>query len=108
MGSIIGFFTGFGIVNKKLVQLPFYYKFGIWFGGYVGGKVVGEVIGGFTFNSNLKTLLTGVPFYEKENQVPNIEKLYYFLDDDKNYEPNVHHHGRNSLARTLGFFKYLI
>lgn len=44
-------------------------------------------------NTQLKKLCVGAPVYEDAYQVPEIDKLFFFLDDDNNYEPNLWHHG---------------
>jgi len=31
--------------------------------------------------------------------VPELDKLYFFLDDDKNYEPSLWHHGTTTAKK---------
>ena len=37
--------------------------------------------------------LVGAPIYNDKHRLPELDKLYFFLDDDKNYEPSLLHHG---------------
>lgn len=34
-----------------------------------------------------------MPFFKDPNQVVELDKLYFFLDDDNNFKPNLFHHG---------------
>jgi len=36
--------------------------------------------------------MDGAPVWEKKIDVPELDKLFYFLDDDKKFEPSLWHH----------------
>lgn len=38
-------------------------------------------------------LLDGAPVYKNRAEVPELDKMYFFLDDDNNYEPSLYYHG---------------
>ena len=38
-------------------------------------------------------LIDGAPIYSNINDVVELDKKFFFLDDDHNYEPNLLHHG---------------
>ncbi|EGR29092.1 hypothetical protein IMG5_163230 [Ichthyophthirius multifiliis] len=42
--------------------------------------------------NKVKSLLVGVPVYQKMVDVPELDKLFFILDDDKNYQPSLNHH----------------
>ncbi len=44
-------------------------------------------------NNDVNRLLNGAPLWEKKFDVPELDKLYFFLDDDNKYEPSLWHHG---------------
>lgn len=46
-----------------------------------------------TGNAQLRTLCIGAPVFEKADEVPELDKMFFFLDDDNNYEPSLWHHG---------------
>jgi hypothetical protein len=33
------------------------------------------------------------PFWKDQHRVPELDKVYFELDDRKNFEPNILHHG---------------
>lgn len=47
----------------------------------------------FSNNKEYLRLLDGAPLYKNKVDVPELDKLYFFLDDDKNYEPSLYYHG---------------
>jgi len=40
----------------------------------------------------VRKLLNGAPVYEKKIDVPELDKVFFFLDDDNNYKPSLNHH----------------
>ena len=48
------------------------------------------------WNQKLQNLvykeLDGAPIWSNKYDVPELDKLYFFLDDDNNFEPNIWHH----------------
>lgn len=44
-------------------------------------------------NHQIKNLCRGAPVYDRPEEVPEIDKLFFFLDDDNHYEPSIWHHG---------------
>lgn len=91
--------TGYGLleaVNRinKLSHLNLYYR--------IAAVVVPTLAARFaapTFfwrsgaTKEVNKLLEGAPLWEKKFDVPELDKLYFFLDDDNGYEPNLWHHG---------------
>lgn len=45
-------------------------------------------------NDSLKKALDGAPVWEKKYDVPELDKLYFELADENNYEPTLLHHGQ--------------
>ncbi|KRX05600.1 hypothetical protein PPERSA_12778 [Pseudocohnilembus persalinus] len=43
--------------------------------------------------SDINQQLDGAPLWENKFDVPELDKLYFFLDDDNNYKPNLWYHG---------------
>ena len=43
--------------------------------------------------SEVNKLLNGAPLWSKKSDLPELDKMYFFLDDDQNYTPNLWHHG---------------
>jgi len=60
--SLLGYFSG---------------SFGYW-------KFLGE--------HQRKICLNGAPLYSKKFDVPDLNNLYFYLDDDQNYKPTLFHH----------------
>lgn len=46
-----------------------------------------------TGNPEIRKLLNGAVVYDTPFEVPELDKMYYFLDDDQHYEPSLWHHG---------------
>lgn len=44
-------------------------------------------------NEEILKLLDGSPVYKNRAEVPELDKMYFFLDDDNNYEPSLYYHG---------------
>ena len=36
----------------------------------------------------------GIPFFKDASKIVNLEKTFFFLDDDNNFNPSMFHHGR--------------
>jgi len=45
--------------------------------------------------SSIRKLLAqgNTPFWKDEHRVPELDKVFFELDDRKNFEPNILHHG---------------
>jgi hypothetical protein len=41
----------------------------------------------------MKEVFEGLPVWKEISNVVEIDKKFFFLDDDNNYEPNLFHHG---------------
>mmetsp|Transcript_50910 Transcript_50910/g.58527 ORF Transcript_50910/g.58527 Transcript_50910/m.58527 type:complete len:152 (-) Transcript_50910:202-657(-) len=55
-------------------------------------------------NSQIKKLCAGAPVYDTAAEVPEIDKLYFFLDDDHHYEPSLWHHGTFKPVRPKKYY----
>merc|ERR1711937_399273 len=55
--------------------------------------------------NTVKQILDGAPVWTNKSEVPELDKLFFFLDDDKNYEPSLWHHGLNSISRPKELFR---
>ena len=44
-------------------------------------------------NQEIKRICDGAPVFNNIADVPELDKMYFYLDDDNNYEPSLWHHG---------------
>jgi len=58
-------------------------------------------------NTELKKLINGAPVYDNVVEVPELDKMFFFLDDDNNYEPSIYHHGVTRIQKPKKFYTYL-
>ena len=95
-GASIATYLGLEAVNRVgiLAKQPFLRKaaiVGVF--ALVGGVGGSQAYWRTTGDAELKKHLAGAPVYENKFDVPELDKLYFFLDDDNNYEPSLYHHG---------------
>jgi hypothetical protein len=45
--------------------------------------------------------MTGHPVFEAKRDVPELDKMFFFLDDDNNYQPSLLHHGITGLRKNF-------
>ena len=38
---------------------------------------------------------TGIPYFEDSKKIVNLEKTFFFLDDDQSFKPSLFHHARS-------------
>jgi len=50
--------------------------------------------------------LNGAPVYEDFFEVPELDKMYFWLDDDNNYEPSLWHHGVTKIQKPKRFYTF--
>ena len=70
--------------------------------GYRGGIVLGASACSGLFSyvlynklvayPEMLRILHGAPVFENLSEVPELDKAYFILDDDNNYEPSLWHH----------------
>ena len=55
------------------------------------------MLSGALYNTSIerpiKKLLDGAPVWENKIEVPELDKKFFLLDDDNNFEPSLWHHG---------------
>ena len=44
-------------------------------------------------NQKIRSICDGAPVFNNIADVPELDKMYFYLDDDNNYEPSLWHHG---------------
>jgi len=57
-------------------------------------------------NDAVGKLVHGAPVYERAIDVPELDKKFFFLDDDNNYEPSLWHHSVTRIDRPKQFYNY--
>jgi len=57
-------------------------------------------------NTEVKKLVSGAPVFDQAHEVPELDKMYFFLDDDNNYEPSLWHHGIQKPQKPKHFYTY--
>jgi len=106
-GASVATYLGLEAVNRiaLLSKQPFLRKAAI-VGAFalVGGVAGSQGYWRTTGDAELKKLLAGAPVFENKFDVPELDKLYFFLDDDNNYEPSLHHHGISKPQKLTKFF----
>lgn len=92
----VGAYVGLELVNR----VRYFGKFSFPIkAGIVGGIAVADALVGSSVywktkgDEKIRSLLNGAPVYENKADVPELDKMYFFLDDDNNYEPSLYHHG---------------
>jgi hypothetical protein len=48
--------------------------------------------------------MVGMPVFENKRDVPELDKSFFFLDDDNQYEPSLMHHGITALSRNFTLY----
>lgn len=48
--------------------------------------------------------MVGEPVYKNKRDVVELDKAFFFLDDDNNYAPSLMHHGTSSLSRNFTLY----
>jgi len=94
-GAFIATYLGLEAVNriKAISSLHIYKKAPIVALLTLTGSIVGSQAYWRTQGEpELRRNLAGAPVYENKFDVPELDKLYFFLDDDNNYEPSIYHH----------------
>jgi len=95
-GAFIATYLGLEVVNriKPLSNLHIYKRIPIVGALTLAGGILGSQLYWRTQGEpELRKNLVGAPVYENKFDVPELDKLYFFLDDDNNYEPSLYHHG---------------
>ena len=93
---VFGFWISMEAVNRvnKLSSLKLYFRVPIVLASVflapIGAKYAFWQSGG---EESLRKLLDGAPVWQNKFQVPDLEKMYYELDDDNNFQPTLLHHG---------------
>ncbi|EAR83734.2 hypothetical protein TTHERM_00825290 (macronuclear) [Tetrahymena thermophila SB210] len=94
-GRFLGFWLSMEAVNRvqSVAKLPIYYRAGIVATSTLLGGLVSSLVFWKSGNENqVAKLANGAPVYLKKWEVPELSKLYFFLDDDNNFKPSLNHH----------------
>jgi len=94
-GAFLTFYASMEIVNrvKVISNLMFPIRAGIVAASaLLGYTVAPKVWWSTTGDREVRKLLNGAPIYEDFFEVPELDKMYFWLDDDNNYEPSLWHH----------------
>ncbi|CAD8105389.1 unnamed protein product [Paramecium primaurelia] len=106
--SLISTYLSLEAVNRIPVakKLAIYYKAAIVGATFFGSRIAA----GSFYQSNIKSevsqLLDGAPIWENKFDVPELDKKFFFIDDDNNFEPSLWHHGINSIEKPKVFYKH--
>jgi len=75
---------------KSLLHRTLYVAVPTIFSYYLSDRIYW---GGLNKRREIIKLCEGAPLYTERKLVPELDKAFFFLDDDHNYEPNLLHHG---------------
>ncbi|CAD8118414.1 unnamed protein product [Paramecium sonneborni] len=106
--SLISTYLSLEAVNRipGAKKLAIYFKAGIVGAVFFGSRIAA----GSIYQSNIKgeigKLLDGAPIWENKFDVPELDKKFFFIDDDNNFEPSLWHHGINSIEKPKVFYKH--
>ena len=79
---------------EQLVKMPYWKRASIVVGStLLVNRLIKPVNDYLSVNQQLKTLMEGQPVFENKRDVVELDKAFFFLDDDNNYEPSLLHHG---------------
>ena len=95
-GSVVGTYVGLELVNRvgALKKLIFARKaLVVGLAAFIPGAGAPFLYWKTRGEPELLKLVAGAPVYENKFDVPELDKLFFFLDDDNNYEPSLYHHG---------------
>lgn len=95
-GGFFGFYFALEAVNriKALSHLSLPYRAGIVAGTALVSYIATPKIWWSTSGEKeMRKYLNGAPVYDEFFDVPELDKMYFWLDDDNNYEPSLWHHG---------------
>ena len=67
-------------------------------------ELVGPAFWLISGNKQLQNVMTGHPVFVNKRDVPELDKLFFFLDDDNNYQPSLLHHGITGLKRNFTIY----
>eukprot|EP01015_Nassula_variabilis_P023679 TRINITY_DN445_c0_g1_i8.p1 TRINITY_DN445_c0_g1~~TRINITY_DN445_c0_g1_i8.p1 ORF type:complete len:152 (+),score=26.42 TRINITY_DN445_c0_g1_i8:59-514(+) len=106
--TFLSFYLSMEAVNRvqKLKTMKFAQRAAILGGIVITGRFLAQAaywrLGG---TSQVRSLLDGAPVYEQKYDVPELDKLYFFLDDDNNYEPSLWHHATTKINKPYKLFR---
>ena len=67
-------------------------------GGLIASWLVIDFVTARSANGEVRKFLqdnkTGLPYYNNENSVINLEKVFFYLDEDRNYQPSLFYPGK--------------
>lgn len=112
--AIFYFYLSMEAVNriKMLAKLDLLKRVGFVFGStMLAAYATQAAYSQYIILPELQRIMHGAPVFDNLKDVPELNKAFFFLDDDNNYEPSLWHHSMYSLFETLrermrGFWGY--
>lgn len=96
-GLFLGFWLSMEAVNRvaALKAKNLYIRAGIvGLSTFLAPKLLSQVHWTTKGNQAMKEALDGAPVWTNKYEVPELDKLYFELEDINNYEPTLLHHGQ--------------
>ena len=76
--------------------------------GLLAYLTTGFLYGKMTEDTTKKLIAQGnTPFWKDQHRVPELDKVFFELDDHKNFEPNILHHGLSE-RQLNGFYPEMV
>ncbi len=85
--SFLDLYLTLEIVNrvKPIANLHLYYRAGIVGAAFLGSRFIASAIYKRSIQSDINKLVDGAPVWEDKYLVPELDKKFFFLDDDNNF-----------------------
>ena len=80
--------------SEKDTRQESFFNEPIFLGSYFLFSKLGQKYGQSQLQTFYEKNSAGIPYFEDYKQLVNLEKTFFFLDDDKNFQPSLFHHGR--------------
>ncbi|CAD8209172.1 unnamed protein product [Paramecium octaurelia] len=106
--TLISTYLSLEAVNRipAAKKLAIYFKAAIVGATFFGTRIAAGSFYQRSTQSEIGQLLDGAPIWENKFDVPELDKKFFFIDDDNNFEPSLWHHGINSIEKPKVFYKH--
>jgi len=107
--AFVGFYLAMEAVNriKPIASLYFPYRVGIVAAvSLIDYIAIPSLWWKMSGEKEMRRHLNGAPVYEDFFEVPELNKMYFWLDDDNNYEPSLWHHGVTKIQKPKRFYTF--